>query len=65
MTPEHLPRVWVGLFAEANVWYWCSNRWTRPRILTLGDIFVPGHHNRPTIDPATMETLATCKEIDW
>jgi hypothetical protein len=40
------------------VWAWaeCIDRY---------DIFVPGDQGKPTIDPADMKTIATCKEIDW
>lgn len=69
---EQLPRVWVGdaILVDHWIWEWSDSvgpSWCRTDEHELIDssIFVPGHLPRPTIDPAEMKTIATCKEVDW
>ncbi len=64
MTAE--PRVWVGVATINACWLNVGMGWFAfDRVLIFGDIFVPGDQPMPTIDPAEMKTIATCKVVDW
>lgn len=65
MTAEVLPRVWVGARIEVGNWSLLDGQWARFSAMDFCEIFVPGTQPKPTIDPAEMETIRTCKEIDW
>lgn len=67
MTGEVQPRVWVGECERCLYWKWWSPafEWGQAAILDPGSVFVPGNQPKPTIDPAEMETIRMCKEIDW
>ena len=66
---EVQPMVWVGV--RTNVKHWCwdlgrlSGSWTliTKEELFSGEIFVPGHLPKPTINPSEMSTIETCKEV--
>ena len=65
---HHLPRVWVGERTNATVWAsvdYSGRGWDMFPVVEFGDIFTPGHQPRPTEDPREMETIATCREVDW
>ena len=66
MTDEIQPRVWVGKWFIGTNWIW-TDVWERftDHELEPGNVFVPGTELEPTIDPAEMKTIRTCKEIDW
>lgn len=60
------PRVWVGDPVFVKHWRWLSGGWSMcANELFVGSIFVPGNQPKPTIDPAEMETIRTCKVVDW
>lgn len=68
------PRVWVGADGMK-----CPSRWTfyidewairsGDRFIYFGDIFAQyddrEYPREPTIDPRDLESLQTCKEVDW
>ena len=69
-----LPRVWVGKLAKCPpfwLWYADCRQWVGHSLgcdfdmVRTGYLFVPGDQPKPTIDPAEMTELKTCKEIDW
>lgn len=64
---EQLPRVWVGRSSGMNYWGWChdTQTWNQWDAMEGTEIFVPGNQPRPTIDPREMDTIATCKVVDW
>lgn len=66
-TVEVQPRVWVGECVQFVHWGWVSptRGWSLHAWAAPGVIFVPDDQSKPTIDPAEMETIRTCKEIDW
>lgn len=69
MTAEQLPRVWTGDVVVASCWWWDECRqWLLDDAdcqLIPGTIFVPGAQPKPVDDPAEMDTIATCKAVDW
>lgn len=62
---EVLPRVWVGGRIVVNNWSMLDGRWGRFFAMEFCEVFVPGDQPKPTINPADMKSLETCKEIDW
>ena len=71
-----IPRVWMGVDAmttwtgpvpEGVCWIWDRNGWRDEKYLTRnkGDIFVAGSQPKPTANPAEMQSLEVCTEIDW
>lgn len=66
------PRVWVGseTHITADVWKfgWTpkGHRWMGAHHrLSTGMIFVPMQYARPTVDPAEVDSLDTCRTVDW
>ena len=64
------PRVWVGEDgAKApSRWVFYIDEWnarSADRFVYFGDIFVPYAEREPTVDPRDLDTLATCKVVDW
>lgn len=67
------PRVWVGDNTTCPIrWEWIGHGWiSNPSDVTMypGDIFMP-HEDRecprkPTIDVRELNTIQTCKVVDW
>ena len=68
---EQLPRVWVGddePRMHAGYFQWMGLiGWVRisgGEELKRGTVFLPSS-SKPTIDPRTMKSIATCSEVDW
>ncbi len=63
---EVQPMVWLGESVAIQHWMWWVNQWLSVGSLgrlNPGELFVPGHHPKPTINPSEMSTIETCKEI--
>ena len=64
------PRVWVGDFTDCPPrWEWDHEGWhycIAAYAIEPGDIFAPGlKTDNPTVSPRDLDTLATCKVVDW
>jgi hypothetical protein len=65
MRRESKPRIWVGVSMDLpRHWSWSDGHWFPNDTLYAGDIFSTCK-DHPTIDPASMPSIETCKEVDW
>lgn len=61
------PRVWVGRMTDESFsyWQWSESVWWRAHgSVSCGDIFMTSI-KKPTIDVREIDTLQTCKVVDW